>query len=154
MAYTAGQVIKAAFQKILVQASEADLVASEYQDAIMTLNMLMADWESEGISLAYTTVVDLTDTLTVPDGAINGIVNNLALELAPEYDVTPSPLLVTSAASSMKTVRKLGQSLFATEFPTTLPIGSGNDSYLYSDRYYDGDEHNDTVTNEDDIVVD
>jgi hypothetical protein len=154
MAYTAGQVIRAALQKILVQASEADLVASEYQDAIISLNAMMADWENSGISLGYTAVSDLADTLTVSDGAIRGIINNLAIEVSPDYDVTPSPLLMAAAADSMKTIRKLGQSLFATEFPVTLPIGSGNDSYLYADRFYNGDEHNDTVTNEDDIVVD
>jgi hypothetical protein len=138
---TAAQVLKAALQRILVQASEADLEPDEYQDAIFAMNNMVLAWDAEGIQLGYTEVSDLGDDVTVPVGALRGLIANLAIEVAPDYNGTISPGLAMAAESGMRAIRLIGQSVPTSAYPYTLPVGSGNEgsesrlrlSHFYAD---------------------
>ena len=124
---TVAQVAKASLQRILVQASEAPLEADEYQDYIFALNNFMAGLEARGIDLGYTAVSDLGDTLTVDDGAIQGIIANMAIEVAPDFGGEISQGLIKAAKDGMNSIRRLGRTITATEYPSTLPKGSGTE---------------------------
>lgn len=137
MAYTAAQVLKAALQRILVQGSEASLEADEYADAMLALNAMMASWEADGIHLGYTDVDGLADTITVPDGAVRGIIANLAIEVAPDYNGKVTAALAAQANDGLRVCRKLGVSIIPSHFPGNLPRGSGVDDYFYDNAYYD-----------------
>ena len=139
MAYTASQVLKAALQRILVQASEADLEADEYQDAILALNAMMASWAADGIDLGYTDIDNLADEITVPPGAIRGIIANLAIEVAPDYGGKVGPTLAQQAVEGMKAIRRIAIRVLPTQFPGNLPIGSGATEDGYSEPYYEPD---------------
>jgi len=135
---TVAQIAKASLQRILVQGSNADLQAEEYQDYIFALNNYMLALDADGISLGYTVVSDLGDTVTVPTGALRGIIANMAIEVAPDYSGVITPGLQVAAAEGMETMRKLGQISIQTEYPSTLPIGSGNmPNIRYSNFYPD-----------------
>lgn len=139
---TVAQVAKASLQLILVQASEADLEAAEYSDYILSLNNFMAALEADNVILGsgWTPVDDLSDTLAVPDGALEAIIYNMAVRVAPMYNGKVTDALITSAIDSMKTLRNLGQSVASTAFSYTLPIGSGNEIGLdWTEHFYDGD---------------
>jgi hypothetical protein len=123
---TAAQVIKAALQKILVQASEAPFEADDYQDAIFAMNLWMTDLQAQGIALGYTEVSNLSDEVTIPTGALRGLINNLAIEVSPDYGGVVSQELRMQAASGLDTMRQIGQLIPETAYPSTLPIGSGN----------------------------
>ena len=138
---TTGQVVKASLQKIIVQASEADIEASEAQDFIFTMNNYMFDLDANGIQLGYTEVSDLGDDITIPTGALRGLIYNMAIESAPEYSGVITDEVRRIAASGLRTMRKLGQSVPTSSYPSTLPIGSGNEgchsfrtSRFYPDR--------------------
>lgn len=137
---TVAQVAKASLQKILVQASEADIEAAEAQDFIFTMNAYMLALDADGVALGYTEVSDLGDEVTIPTGALRGLINNMAVESAPDYNGTVTPALAQIASDGLKVMRKLGQSMGATRFPSTLPRGSGNewaggcDSKFYPDQ--------------------
>jgi hypothetical protein len=137
MSYTAGQVIKAALQRILVQASEADLEPDEYADAILALNVMMDSWRGDGIYLGYTQVDNVADIVTVPPGAIRGVIANLAIEVAPDYSGKISPELVMQADMGLKVCRKLGQQIIPSQFPSNLPRGTGADDAEYDDTYFE-----------------
>ena len=138
---TVAQVIKASLQRILVQASEADLEPDEYQDAIFALNNYMLALDADGITLGYTEVSNLGDDVTVPAGALRGIIANLAIEVSPDYNGTISQGLVMAAQAGLETMRKIGVGMPVTSLPCTLPIGSGNEYNNYSLSYfYDCDE--------------
>lgn len=124
---TAAQVVKASLQRILVQASEAPIEASEAQDFIFAMNNWMLALDADGVQLGYTEVSDLGDEITIPTGALRGLIANMAVEVAPDYDGTITPALAQSASSGLKVMRKLGQSMGATRYPSTLPRGSGNE---------------------------
>lgn len=137
---TAAQVIKAALQRILVQASEAPLQPDEYQDAIFAMNNYMLALDADGVALGYTEVSNLGDNVTIPTGALRGLIANLALEVAPDYkgqDWQPPAALVMAAKQGLATMRKLGQIMVSTAYPSTLPMGSGN----YSEGNYGNSYH-------------
>lgn len=133
---TAAQVIKAALQRILVQDSEAPLQADEYQDSIFALNNLMLAYDAQGITLGYTEVGSLGDDITVPTGALRGVIANLAIEMAPDFSGIITDGLVRAANEGLVAMRKLGVIVGATQYPSTLPFGSGNDDGSFDTSHF------------------
>jgi hypothetical protein len=133
---TAAQVLKTALQRVLVQGSEADLEPDEYQDAIFAMNTLLFAWDAEGIQLGYTWVNDLGDDVTVPVGALRGVIANVAIEASPDYAGVISPGLAAAASEGLKACRLIGQHVPTTSLPGTLPIGSGNEGGEVRDRRF------------------
>jgi hypothetical protein len=82
---TVAQVAKASLQAILVQASEAPLEADEYQDFIFAMNNYMSSLAAKGINLGYTAVTGLADEVTIPPGALTGLIANMAFQSVPYY---------------------------------------------------------------------
>jgi hypothetical protein len=135
---TVAQVAKASLQRILVQASEAPLQPDEYSDFIFAMNNYMNDLDASGIQLGYTEVSDLGDDVTIPTGALRGLIANMAIEVAPDYNGIISQGLVKAARDGFNTMRLIGQSMGVSKMPSTLPIGSGNEDNLYgfSSHFY------------------
>ena len=134
---TVSQVSKASLQRILVQGSEADLEPDEYHDFIFAMNNYMLSLDAEGVKLGYTEVSNLGDEVTVPVGALRGIIANMAIEVAPDYSGVISPGLVTAARDGLSAMRRIGQTIVATAYPSTLSIGSGNEhGRLYNNEHF------------------
>ena len=135
---TAQSIINDALQTILVQASEQPIQAVDFQTARKYLNRMMATFSAEGISLGYTVINLPTDLVTIPDGAIEGVIFNLAVRLLPTYDMPLTNELNINARESKAAMRNLAVVILPTSFPCTLPIGSGNEGYnnFGSDHFY------------------
>lgn len=142
MTETANDVIVSALQEIVVQASEAPIEADEAQDAIKYMNRMMDKFAAQGIKLGYTKVSSLGDDVTVPDGAVDGVVANLSLALKPQFGSpgTPTdPVLFERARDGLDAMRMLSiESIGPTFYPETLPVGSGNegDNSFGNDHFY------------------
>lgn len=128
---TVAQVARASLQRILVQASEAPLEADEYQDFIFAMNNYMTSLDAAGVHLGYTVVSGLADDVTVPVGALRGLIANLAIEVAPDYGGVVSDALVLQAREGLQAMRMIGQTIGGTRYPSTLPVGSGNSDNGY-----------------------
>jgi len=120
------QVAKSALQYLLVQDSEAELQPAEYQDFIFALNNYMLALDAEGTALGFTEVETLADEVTVPIGALRGVIANMAVEVAPQFNAKVSPFLQNAASEGLEVMRKLGQPAAISAYPRNLPIGSGN----------------------------
>ena len=142
---TAADLIKASMQEILVQASEAPLEGDEYNDAIFALNNMMAAFDAMSIDLGYTVVKTLGDTITVPSGAIQSIVKNLAVELAPQFDSIVSNELARQAVTGIRTLRRITRKFPVSRMPSTLPIGSGNYHDVVNRRHFYPDQQPDIL---------
>lgn len=140
------EVVVDAMEAIVVQADEAPIEQSEARAAIRILNDMMTDWDARGIALGYTEVSDMGDVLTVPPGAIRGIKSNLAIDLAPKYDVVPTPALVEMARQGYKACLNLAVDTAPMALPGTLPRGSGNDYPDYADQTFYPDLENTILT--------
>lgn len=135
---TVAQVTKAALQNILVQDSESALPADEYQDTIFAMNNMVLAWDAQGIKLGYTVVDNLGDDVTVPVGALRGLIYNLSIEMAGQFNAQVAPGVAQAARDGMKAIRKLGQTIVPSAYPGTLPVGSGNEAqgFTTGDHFY------------------
>jgi len=114
---------------ILVEAADSPLEPDEYQDYYDALNDFMADLEVRGVRLGFTPITGSADEVTVPPGALRGIISNMAIEVAPDYGGKVSPVLVQQAMRGMYALRRIGQVPIHSSYPPTLPFGTGNDDY-------------------------
>jgi len=122
---TAQDIINDALQEILVQSSEQSVQPVDFQTARRYLNRMMST--TPFVGLGFTIITNPDDLVTVPDGAIEGIVFNLATKLLSTFDMTLTAELNQSANKGLKEIRRLTVSVKPTAFPCTLPIGSGNE---------------------------
>jgi len=126
---TAKTLINDILQEIFVQAAEQPTQAPDFQTALRYTNRYMQQLNADGVNLGWTNLVQETDVPTIPDGAILGVIYNVAFQLANQYDIEVSPVLAKNAADSMRVMEKLGTTIVTTQYPNTLPIGSGNEQY-------------------------
>jgi hypothetical protein len=139
MADTAATLIKDSLGEISVSAAEYEPTGEMLSSGIRFLNRMMTSWASNGLSLGYTVVTGPSDSITVPDGALDGIMTNLALRLAPRYDAQVTPELALAAKDGKAAIRKIAVTVTATSHPCTLPIGSGNEDHIGGpllDKFY------------------
>ena len=139
MAETAGDLLKDSLGEITVLGAEAPVESVDAQLAIRYMNRMMAAFDADGIPLGYTEVSNLSDLITAPAGAIAGMVSQLAVMLWDQFsDGQPVPsTLLARAISGKNTMRNLAVTVGATEYPSTLPIGSGNEAdSTFNNHFY------------------
>lgn len=137
MSTTAANIAQRALRLLLVEAPEAPLSADEYTDFYSAMNDYMGALEAQGIELGYTNVTDGGDIVTVPPGAIRGIVANVAIEVSPDYGGNVTQELQVQAMKGMKAMLHLGVKMGATSNPNGLPLGSGTYNTLYTNTLFD-----------------
>lgn len=150
MATTAAQVTKAILQKILTHGAESELEPVEFQDAVFAMNNYMFAQAAIGVNLGYTEVANLGDTITVAPGAIMGMINNIAIDIASDYGYSVSRETILNAGIGMDAMRKLSRNITPTAHPATLPIGAANEfDHVFNDRHFfpETDENILTETN-------
>lgn len=135
---TADKVVKSILQKLIVQASEAPIEASDAQDVIFSMNVFMADLDAKGVQLGYTEISDLGDEVTIPTGALRGLIYNTTMDVAPDFEVPITAALAAAAKSGLETMELIGITIGQTRLPSTLPIGSGNEGAggLFTDHFF------------------
>lgn len=87
----------------VIDASEA-MSADDAQDALETLNAMLAEWHEAGIGLPDYSFTSLTDTLATDAADREAIAYQLALRLATEYG---KELLPTAQAMAEQTMGRL-----------------------------------------------
>lgn len=138
------EILSRAFSEVV--SSKYQISNIDYDDGLRYLNRMMAKMAATGIDVGYTQASSIDDDLTVQDGAILGMVKNLAVNLWPQYNSEPvNNLLSFSAKRSMEAMRNIGfDTIDVALFPSTLPIGSGDYRGAYSENFY---------TNETDVSI-
>lgn len=83
-----------------------DLTPEQGQEALSTLDMMMAAWAGQNLNLRYILgSTDLADDIGSPDWAHSAIVTNLAVWLASRFGRTVQPGTQMAAAAGMIVVR-------------------------------------------------
>lgn len=147
MAENAGDVIKDAYFELLEASDEAPIEASEMATGLRYLNRLMSRLAAQGYDLGYTEVTNPSDIITVPAGAMDGIVSNLAVSLSAQFPQSGiSQGLQSKAILGMTAIRRLSTEVIPSNYPSTLPIGSGSQCSGSNSRFYGAPE--DPIINE------
>lgn len=133
---TASQVIVSSLQAILVQGASQPIQTEDFQSARAYLNRMMSTAPYN--KLGYTQVTNPNDLITIPDGALEGVIFNLAVKLLATYDMPLTTELNLNAKDGLKEIRRIAIVTLPTAMPCTLPIGSGNEqrnSYINNNYY-------------------
>ena len=128
---TALQVIERAFSKAGIKPAEAPLTASEISDGLDTLNDLLSEWGTNGPLTEAVPVDSANDELIIPRFAFGAVKANLAIRLASEYDRPVTQGMAFDATNSLNELVKATIDLSDIDFPSTLPVGSGNMDDLF-----------------------
>ena len=147
MPETAQSLVNDILQELLINSAEQSIPAVDFETGVRYLNRWMFMQDADGVKLGYTEVINPNDLITVPAGAINGIIYNVALQLSTTYDVTVTPELAVKASQGLNVMIKLGSPLHGSKYTSNTPRGSGNYNDTFSDfNFYDGCCEDDAAT--------
>lgn len=96
--------IKRAMRSLGVLHHAESPTADEAADALNTLNDMLNSWRLEGIDLEHIEG-ELTDEVPYSNESIPAIRYNLAMELAPEFGVEPSMVIVARATNAYRALQ-------------------------------------------------
>ena len=130
---TASSFITLALQKLGVRTSESPIEASEMQDGLDQFNDMLISWEMSGIVLGFSPVADADDEVRVPRFSHAAIKSNLAVMMGPEYSRNPDAVLMKEARDTKKEVLNAVVTIGPVAYPSTLPLGSGNECGRFID---------------------
>jgi hypothetical protein len=130
---TASEVITAALGQTLTRAGDIPLEANETAQGIFQLNNMMASWS---LALGYTKVTSMSDTITTPDYAIDAMVQNLAIRIAPSFGGMVDADLRENARQSKKDMLRQAVRIGPAKMPSTLPRGTGNNRVFQNSAFY------------------
>lgn len=153
MTETAAVIVQDALADISVRAAELPLTADEISTGIRYLNRLMGRLDASGISLGFTTITAPNQAVTVPDGAVDGVVANLSVALAPQFKKQISQELALRARDGLNAMRVIAVGIGAAEFPSTLPRGSGNETETFNSQHFYDDLQSGLLTETDGTIT-
>lgn len=137
---TKGDLVLAALRKLGI-ASDATLTDVEPQsveDAVNDLEMMMAEWYQDGAGIITGYVFSSEDNPPATgdehgmrSSKVSAVVFNLAVRIAPDYNIDPNSKIVMSARNGKELLYK-STALTRAEssgrlcYPNRMPVGSGN----------------------------
>lgn len=137
---TAESFIIRAFSKAGILTAETSLESSEVQAGLDQLNDMLVSWEFSGVRLGFEPVADKDDELRVPRLAHPAIKANLAVLLGPEFSKPASAILMAEAKVSFDNLLNAVVKIGNVQYPSTLPLGSGNERegnrFINDDRFF------------------
>jgi hypothetical protein len=137
MAYTKRQIVEAAFEEIGLAAYTFDLQPEQMQTGLRRLDSMMATWNNQGIRLGYPlpsspSLGDLDVSADVTDMAIEAIVGNLAIRIAPAFGKTVSPDTKASARKAYLALLNYASTVPERQLDNqAIPAGEGNKYWRY-----------------------
>jgi hypothetical protein len=136
---TAQEIVSDILQEITVQSPEQSVLSVDFQTVVRYMNRFMSSLDAMGTKLGYTLVSSPADAITIPAGAEEGLIFNIALRLCTTYDIAVSADLVMKARDSLNIMNIIGNPPPKSSYPGNMPIGSGNYQNTYNNfNFYDG----------------
>lgn len=110
----------------------------EIQDTLRYTNDWMMSLNGIGARLGWSSddgEPDPSADTGLPDWAVLGVTNSVALLMCPFFDKQPHPMLFANKATGMNTIISRTIDNQRIQYPSTMPRGTGNRT-LYGNRYY------------------
>lgn len=137
---TASDIITRALTRAGIRASEAPVEDDEMQDGLTLLNDFLSS-EEPSLQLGFAPVGAVGDNVRIPRYAEAGVIDALAVLLCPEYGKPVPQSLIISAKATWKNLLTNAIQFRNSTYPSTLPIGSGNEpGLLEEEHFYEGTE--------------
>ena len=107
---------------------------NDYNVALDELNSMLKMWYKQGLRATFDiSTLKLQNTFPYPEDTFNGIAFNLAVAMYPLFDSagSPSAVIYERAKETKNEIWTIYGERAASVFPSTLPIGSGNEERNY-----------------------
>lgn len=120
--------ITAAFAEIGLAGYAADATADEITAAQTQLDRMVSMWSGRGIPIRFKTGgYDTAQSIECPDWAVEALVLNLAIRMAPSFGREAMMATKALAAQALEAVRTKSVNPQATPIdPQVVPAGAGN----------------------------
>lgn len=141
MSLTKRQIIDGAFEEIGLFPGFYDLTPEQYQSAMRTLDLMVADWQNNAIRIGYNMASppgsgDLDDDSGVPDVSLNACILGLAIQIAPRFGKAVSIQTERNFKNAYDNLVQNATNIIPEmQFPQSLPLGAGNKYWRYNGRY-------------------
>ena len=146
----AGDVVNAILSEDVISADEADHEAVEVGDVVFAMNNYMFQLAATGVDLGWSEITNIAQELTVPRGAINGVIKNTAIQIAESFGWPVSELAERLALNSYEAMVQIAVSIPAASQPDGLPVGVANE-WQSGRRFFGPDEA--TILTENEQVI-
>jgi hypothetical protein len=109
MGYTKGEIVHSALNEIGIADYDFDIAPEQTESAMRRLDSMMAEWSARGIKLYYPSSTSAngssldTDT-NLPASALEAVITNLALRIAPSYGKIVFPETKSTAKNALDTL--------------------------------------------------
>lgn len=103
---TVADFIKDTLCLLQVNSVSQPVKAADMSTGIRFLNRLCTRLEANGVTMGWSPVANPTDTLPLPPEAELGVMYVLAMMLAPQWGVTPLPLVAVGAETFLADLRR------------------------------------------------
>lgn len=133
-------ILDQAFDEIGLAGYIFNLSGSDLMSAIYKLDAMVASWEGLSTEIGWVFSANPLDAdpdqqLTIPDAALQPLITNLAVRIAPSYGKQASIGTKSAAVMGLSALRThLGQ-IPEKIYPDNLPIGTGNRLPIYNTFY-------------------
>ena len=104
----------------------------------------MTAWAEDGLNPGFTVVQDIDDETNIPSWFEGCIVAHLGIILAPSYGMPLDPRRIATAQFMLAAAEERLVSLPEAFFPSTLPVGRGNQ--VYNNDYFFSKEDPDNLS--------
>lgn len=98
-------IVNRALRLLAVKDARQPLQAVDLQTGLEVLNAMMVRWEADGISVGWEAVSAGDADVPAPPETEGAIAYNLAVELAPEFGVEPSAIVLAKAVELLGKVQ-------------------------------------------------
>ena len=141
--FTKRQIIQAALTDIGLPFYVYDIQPEQYTAALWRLNLMMAEWNGQGVRMGYpipTNVGDdnLDDASNLPDVVTKAVILHLAIELAPSYGKVAAPETKMMAKRAYAALLRFAAMPNQYQWPSTLPYGAGNKPFRWNNQQFVG----------------
>jgi len=131
MSYTKRQLLSGAFDELGLADYIYDLAADQLEMALRRLDSMMAQWNALGLRVGYPLPAspqnsDIDAETDVPDSALEAILLNLAIHLAPSYGKVISQDTRTNAKAAFVVALNRAAMPDEQRIGAGLPMGAGN----------------------------
>ena len=137
------EIIQDALKRIGAHSIAQPAAPETILEGMEVLNSMLQLWRSKSIFLEVVPLKVPGEELSEPIDARNAIVNNLALELAPDFEdgkSVVSPQLKANASAGMIDISRIYRNItIPNKVPSaTLPRGVGNDFGIGNRKFFNG----------------
>jgi hypothetical protein len=148
----AEELIRDALQELGQQAAEQPVQADEMATGIRYLNRLMRGVDHLG--LGFTIITSGSQEVTIPAYAEEWAVFKLAIRMASQFPPTDQIQIISAnERQAWSNLLAHHQELPQMRYDDRLPVGSGNEDGVYSDRFYPPNESSILTESGDNILL-